>query len=118
MASEVIKDTVDRCANRVQVEVGLGEGDRSVGHGDPCLGLGHGLRPGSDQHGLKLGFRRLLQELGRGHRQLGLEDLLLGNLTPRRQGPQPLRGGFGALECHLRLLDRELVRPPLLAPRQ
>ena len=34
VAGEVIEDTVDRCANRVEIEVGLGEGDRSVGHGD------------------------------------------------------------------------------------
>ena len=102
----------------MQVEMGLGEGDRAVGHGNLGLGLGHRFRPWADQGCLKLGFRRLLQEPGRGHRQVGFEDLLLGDLVSRQQGPQSLRGSPGALERHLGLLDRQLVRPSLFSTRQ
>ena len=49
-------------------------------------------------------------------RQLGVEDLLLGDLMPGEQGPEPRGGRLGAVEGHLGLLDRQLVRPPLLGP--
>ena len=35
---------------------------------------------------MKLGFRRLLQDPGRGHGQLGIEDKLLGNFVRARKG--------------------------------
>src|SRR5271157_2477265 len=94
MTGKAVEHTVDRRANRVQVEMSLGERDRSVGHGDLGLGLRHRLRPRPDQHGMKLGFRGLLQDLRRGHRQFRLENLLLGNLTLRPQGPEPFQSGL------------------------
>jgi hypothetical protein len=53
---------------------------------------------------------------GRGYRQVGFEDLLLRDLVPGEQGPQPRGSRLRTLEPHLRLLDRQLVGAPLLGP--
>ena len=81
MAGKAVEHPVDGRADGVEIEVGLREGHRPFRHRDLGLGLGHRLGARSDHHVLERGLGRLLLEAGRGHRELGLEDLLLGNLV-------------------------------------
>ena len=100
--------------------MGLGEGDQRVGRLDPPLGLGDRLGAGADHHRLQLSPRLNCCWSWADSRAFPASKSC--NFGRRAAIPaerfQAVERRPRPLDRHLGLLDRQLVGPPLLGPRQ